>query len=133
MYHFYILLHLTFSFSLTRSLLLPYAYASIKSIDCILLSSFELKAILLISSVKIWPSLLNLCHVFNIVLLFFINFLSFFFFLKQSMLILFFSRYFILFSSLIASKQFLLFSNLSFLFITHFLCLLLFYLHYCHL
>ena len=34
------------------SLLVPYAYVSIESIDCILLSSFELKAILLNSSAK---------------------------------------------------------------------------------
>ena len=64
-----------YSFSLTRSLFVPYAYVSIKSIDCILLSSFELKAILLISSVKtLYLSLLNLRCVFNIDLLFLMNF-----------------------------------------------------------
>ena len=47
-----ILLELIFSFSLTISLLIPYANNSIESIDCILLGSFELKAILLISPVK---------------------------------------------------------------------------------
>ena len=57
------------SFIHTRSLLVPYAYVSIETIDCILLSSFELKSILLISSVKICLSLLNLCWVFNIDLL----------------------------------------------------------------
>ena len=40
------------SFSLTRSLLVPYVYVSIESIDYILLSSFERKAIFLISSLK---------------------------------------------------------------------------------
>ena len=64
-----------YSFSLTRSLFVPYAYVSIKSTDCILLSSFELKAILLISSVKtLCLSLLNLRCVFNIDLLFLVNF-----------------------------------------------------------
>ena len=52
LYCFLILLHLISSFSLTRSLLASYAYVSIKSIDSILLSSFELKAILLIPSLK---------------------------------------------------------------------------------
>ena len=47
---------------------------SVESIDCILLSSLELKAILLISSVKtLCLSLLNLCCIFNIDLSFFIN------------------------------------------------------------
>ena len=73
------LLHLITSFSLTRSLLVPYAYVSIKSIDCILLLSFELKTILLPSSVKtLRYSLLNLCCVFNIDLLFLINSLGLF-------------------------------------------------------
>ena len=59
------------SFSLIRSFLVPYAYVSIESIDCILLSSFELKAILLTSLVKTLSlSLLNLCCVCNINLLF---------------------------------------------------------------
>ena len=74
LYRFIILLHLISSFSLTRSLLVPYAYVSIKSIDCIFLSSFETKAILLISSIKtLCLSILNLCCVFNIDFLFFIN------------------------------------------------------------
>ena len=64
-----------FSFLHIRSLLVPYAYVSIQSIDCILLLSFELKAILLISSAKaLCLSLLNPCCVFNI---------SFFFFTKS--------------------------------------------------
>ena len=94
LYHFIIMLHHISSLSLTKFLLVLYAYVSIESIDCILLSSFELKAILLISSVKtLCLSLLKLCCIFNIDLLFFINYLI----LPVS--ILFFSRYFILFSS----------------------------------
>ena len=63
-------MRLIFSFLCIRSLLIPCAYVSIKSIDYILLSSFELKAILLISSVKkIFLSLLNLRCVFNITFL----------------------------------------------------------------
>ena len=74
LYHFIILLHLISSFSFTRSFLVPYAYVSVESVDCILLSSFELKAILLISSVKtLCLSLLNLCCVFDINLMFFMN------------------------------------------------------------
>ena len=64
---FIILLHLISYFSLTRSYLVPYAYASIKSTDCIVLSSFELKAIFL-----------NLCCIFNINLLFFMSFCELF-------------------------------------------------------
>ena len=68
-------LHLISSLLHTRSLLVPCTYVSIKSIDCILLSSFELKAILLSSSVKtLCLSLLNQCFVFNITLLFFYEF-----------------------------------------------------------
>ena len=77
-YHFIILLHLISSFSLTRFLVVPCAYASIVSIDCILLLSFELKAILLISSVKsLRVSLLNFCCVCDIHLLYFMNSLCF--------------------------------------------------------
>ena len=53
LYCFTILSYLTFSFLLIRFLFVPYVYVSIESIDCIVLLSFELKAILLISSVKI--------------------------------------------------------------------------------
>ena len=71
---FIIVLHLISSFSLTRSLFIPYVYVSIESIDCILLSSFELKAILLISSVNtLCLSFLNRWSVFNINLLFFMS------------------------------------------------------------
>ena len=94
LYQFIILLHLISFLSLTKLLLVPYAYVSIESIDCILLSSFELKAILLISSVKTFClSLLSLCYIFNIGLLVFIN--SFI----LSISILFSSRY--LFISLV--------------------------------
>ena len=92
-----ILLHLISSFSLTRSLNVPYIYVSIKSIYYILLSSFERKAVLLISSVKtLCLSLLNLCCAFNINLLFFMN--SLISFLRLSMSISSFSTWFILFS-----------------------------------
>ena len=122
-----ILLHLIFSFLLAISLLVLYTYVSIISIDCILLSSFELKTTLLISSVKtLYLSLLNLCCVFNIGLFFLWIFITF----SETMLVLLFARWFILFSSGVASKQLLWFSNLIFLFMTLFLCLLLFYLHY---
>ena len=83
------------TFSLNRSLIFPYTCICIKSIDCILLSSFEIKLILLISLVKsLCLSLLILCSVFNINLLFFMNYL--WPFLRHP--ILFFSRCFILFS-----------------------------------
>ena len=105
LYCFISLLHLISSYSLTRSLLVPYAYVSIETIDCILLSSFELKTILLISSAKtLWLSLLNYFCVCNINSLFFMN--SLWLFLSLSMLILFLSWWFILFSSLVASKRF---------------------------
>ena len=52
LYCFIVLLLAISSFSLTRSLLVQYAYVSIETIDYILLPSFELKAILLVSSVK---------------------------------------------------------------------------------
>ena len=62
------------SFLHTKSLFIPDAHVAIKSIDCILLSSFELKVILLVYSVKkICLPLLHLCWVFNISLLFFMN------------------------------------------------------------
>ena len=89
LYRFIILLHLISSFSLTKSLILPYAYVSIESVDCILLSSFKLKAVLLISSVKtLCLSLFNLCCVFNIDWLFLMS--SLWFPLMRSVSILFF-------------------------------------------
>ena len=60
-----------FFFLHTFFLFIPHEYVSIKSIDSILLSSFELKATFLNSSVKaLCLSLLNLCCVCNINLLF---------------------------------------------------------------
>ena len=86
LYRFIILLHSVSSYSITRTLPVPYTYVSIKSIACILLSLFELKAILLISSVKtLCLSLLNLCCICNISSLFFVNSV------RLSMSILFFS------------------------------------------
>ena len=52
-FFYYIVTFSHFFFSLTGSLLIPYAYVSIESIDYIVLSSFELNALLLISSVEI--------------------------------------------------------------------------------
>ena len=58
---------LIFSFFRIISLLIPCGDASIESIDFIFLSLFELKSILLISSVNtLCLSLLNLCCVCNI-------------------------------------------------------------------
>ena len=69
-------------------MLFPHAYVSMESIDCNLLSAFELKTISFISSVKtIRVSLLNLCYVFNNNLLIFMNSLLF---LRLSILIIFF-------------------------------------------
>ena len=85
---------LSYNFLFTRSLLTPYAYVSMKSINCILLSLFELKVILLISSVKILCfSLLNLYSVFNINLLLFHKF--FMIFCKNVSVSFIFSFYFV--------------------------------------
>ena len=63
----YYFVRITLFFPLARSLSIPFVYVSIKSIDLILLLSFELKRILLISSVKtLCFSLLNRCCFFNI-------------------------------------------------------------------
>ena len=71
LYCFIILLRLIFSFLHIRSLFAPYVYVSIKSVDCIVLSAFELKAMLLIFSVKtLCLSFSNIFCVFNISLLF---------------------------------------------------------------
>ena len=67
--------------------------------------SFELTTILLISSVKaLCFSLLNLCHVLILVHFFYAFFMIFFKTLSLFTLIFFFSRWFILFSSQIASR-----------------------------
>ena len=90
---FIILYSLIFSFLHIRSLLVPYAPVSIELIDCILLSSFELKSILLISLGKtLCLSLLNLCLVFNITFSYFV--IS----LRLSTSIFFFSKELIIFS-----------------------------------
>ena len=78
LHFFIILLHLVFSFLHIKSLPITYTYIPIESISCILLLPFDLKATLLISSVKtLRLSLPNLCCVFAINLLFFINSLWF--------------------------------------------------------
>ena len=83
-------MRLIFSFLHVRFLLIPYAYVSTELICYIILSSFELKAILLILSVKtLCFSLLNLCCVFNISLFFMNSFLSS---LRLSTSISFFSK-----------------------------------------
>ena len=83
LYRFIIWLHLISSFSLTKSLLVPYAYISIESLDCVLLSSFEcmeIWLIWLISSVKtLCLSFLNLCRGFYINLMFFYWFFMIYF------------------------------------------------------
>ena len=69
--YFMISLHLIYSLLHAKFLFISYGYVSIESIDYILLSSFELEAILLIYSVKIlYFSLLSICCVFNISLWF---------------------------------------------------------------
>ena len=74
---FITLLHLVFSFWHIKSLLFPYVFVSTESIYCSLLLSLSLNAILLISVKTLCPSLLNLCHAFNIKLLFIMNSLWF--------------------------------------------------------
>ena len=110
-------LHLFASFSFTRSLLDPYAYLSIESIDFFLLSPFELKAILLISSVKTLCLSLLIFVVFLILIYCFYEFFVTFF--KTSYGHFIFVQLIYLLLGWVASKQFLQFSNLSFLFMTH--------------
>ena len=69
-----ILIHLISSFLCIISLFVPYAFISIETIDCILLSSLAVNAILLTTSVStLCFSLLNLCCYFDINLLLFMN------------------------------------------------------------
>ena len=119
MYCLIILLCLIFSFLNIRSLLVPCGYVSIRSIDCFRLSSFELKRISLITSVKtLCHSLLNVCCVFNISSIFFtISFLSS---IRQYSSIFFFCMWFILFLIWDYFKYFLYSLNLRFLFMIHF-------------
>ena len=81
-----------------RSLLIPRAYVSIESIDCILLLSFEFRVILLISSVK------TLCFSFLILTYFYELFLSC---LRQSRSISSLSKEFITFAIQDVFKQLL--------------------------
>ena len=68
------MLYLVSSFSHTSSQLIPYAYISNESIDCILLSSLVVNALLLTSSVNTSCFLLlNLYQDFDIYLLFFVS------------------------------------------------------------
>ena len=128
LYRFVILLYLISSFSLTRSLLVPYAHVSIESI---LLSFFELKAILLLFAIKtLFLSLINFCHVFNINLLFFYEFFIIFF-QTMSFYFLLIIMYFIIKLSYLYTV-FTIF-KFKFPFDDTFLCILLFYLHYQHL
>ena len=104
LYSFIVLLHLISPSSFTRAFVATYAYVSMESIDWILLSSFELNVILLLSSVKtLCLSLLNSCCFF-INLLFFYGLFMFSFMTKETIWFNFFSRWFIIFSSWVASK-----------------------------
>ena len=99
---------------------IPYAYAYIESIHCILLSLLELNAVLLTSSVdKLCFSLLNLWYDFNFFFFLFMN--SLWFYLKLFSLTLLIPSWFILFSGGATPKQSLESSNLSFCFLTFFL------------
>ena len=75
LYRFITLLHSISSFSPTRSFLVP--YHMFLSNQLIFLSSYEFEAILSISSVKTYFSLLNTCCGFNINSLFLMNSLCF--------------------------------------------------------
>ena len=122
---FIMFLYLISFFLDSRSLFVPYAYVSIESIDYILFSSFKLKAILVISSLKtLCFSLLNLCFVFRISI-FFYEFLVIFFKTMYANFI-FLYKWLFLSWSWIASKHSSLFWNLSFRFMTHFFVLFTF-------
>ena len=122
---FIMFLHLISFFLDSRSLFVLYAYVSIESIDYFLFSSFKLKAILVISSLKtLCFSLLNLCFVFRISI-FFYEFLVIFFKTMYANFI-FLYKWLFLSWSWIASKHSSLFWNLSFRFMTHFFVLFTF-------
>ena len=113
------------SFSLDRSLPVLYANVSFKSIDCILLSSFELKAILSISSGKILClSLLNFCCVFNTNLLFFMIFFK----TIYINFIFFWMVYFIL--KLDCFKTVFIIFKFTFFFMTHFFMPFFFFFYF---
>ena len=125
---FIILLHLISWFSLTKSLFVLYAWVSIESIDCILLSSFELKAIVLISSVKILCfSLLNLCCVFKIISLFFYEFFMIFFFSNCLFQFYFSLNNLFYYQGKLLLNSFWNYLNLTFLFMIHFFCVFAFF------
>ena len=108
----------------------PDTYVSIKSISCILLSSFELDAILLISLVETLSlSNLNLCCVF-VISLFFVN--SFLSSLRQAKSISFFSKWFAVFSIWDALKHFLFF-KFKFSFYDTYFVPFVFYIHHKYL
>ena len=125
---FIMFLHLISFFLDSRSLFVLYAYVSIESIDYFLFSSFKLKAILVISSLKtLCFSLLNLCFVFRISI-FFYEFLVIFFKTMYANFI-FLYKWLFLSWSWIALHYFEIW--VFFLWLT-FLCFSLFYLHrYC--
>ena len=110
------LLHLISSFLLIRSFFVRYAQVSIESIDCILLSSFELKANLLIFSVK--RSCLSPLNLVVLLICFYCFYKFFLTFYKTCTSVLLLFNWINLFSSCDACKQFLQSSNLNFLFIT---------------
>ena len=117
---FIILLHLISSFTLTRSFLLPYSYVSMESIDFILLSWFNSTQLILTNffrkNIVSFNSKLFLCFWYW----FIVSYEFFFIFLRLSMLISFLPKNFISLSNWVASKQFLEFSNLTFLFMPDF-------------
>ena len=102
LYYFTIIMPFIFPFLHAKSLLIPCAYFSIKSINYILLSPFEFKAILLFSSNKVLCfSLLNPSCLFKITFLYFV--IS----LRLSALVSFYSKYFSFLSILAAFCPFL--------------------------
>ena len=74
LYHFIIFFCLIFSFSFTRSLLVAHVYISIELIDCILLSTFVIRVILLISSAKHYALHFQIFAVFLILIYCFYEF-----------------------------------------------------------
>ena len=114
LYCFIILIKLTSYLLDNKYLLVLNVYVSGESVDCtqsvLIVITFPVKAL--------YYSLLNLCWNFNINLSIFMK--SFYEVITFSKIChVYFSRWFILFSNWLASKQFLL-SNLSCICITHF-------------
>ena len=118
LYRFIILLYLNSSFSLTKSFLISYTYVSIESIDCILLSSLELKGIQLISSVKtLRLSLLNIFYIL-ILIYYFLCILYVLFYRKVNYISLFLFLDGLFYSQVDFLLKNFIISNLSFLFMT---------------